>query len=477
MSTILVTIRYGLAARNVLRTEILTGLLRNGHRVVVVCPAAGEQYLRDELVGRNVVLEPYPQFTSTVVERMFAGMADSLLMDHPGATETLTVKWLHLLSQRRYGSFIAKALLAPLMLHKSAVLRRVADRIHAKLADEPRIAAVLNRLQPDLVVTTDVFSSEAYFIAEARRRNIPSVGLVKSWDNLTSKGRIPVEPDTLVVWTPLMQDEAMHLHFIPRERLHVEGAPNFDLLVNPVPPFVPRAEFMDRIGAPRNAKLVVYSPGYKFTRSDDDNIRMLHRLIGSLSLGQPVHLHIRKYPKSPQTFDHLRKLGITIEDAGVVVPAWDDSVDQQQQHVRHLGELMLHADVLVHLGSTIAIDAACFDTPTIGFGLDSRDSRLPWAHYARRIFKLTHNRYLAVSGGLRVVTTEPELARALEEYLSKPERDRDGRRRMLQQIAGEVDGRAGERIGRLLSSAVDAGRSRAPAADALDTVHVAGGTE
>jgi hypothetical protein len=476
MATILVTIRYGLAARNVLRTGILTGLLRDGHRVAVVCPAAREQYLHDELRGCNIVLEPYPRFTPSIAEQTFAGAVDSLLMDHPGVTKSLTVKWIHLLTQRRYVSFVVKALLSPLHLQKSGVLRRVADRVHAHLANNPGIAEVFDRLRPDMVITTDVFSSEAYFVAEARRRHIPSVGLVKSWDNLTSKGRIPVAPDHLVVWSALMRHEAARLHHIPAERVVVGGAPNFDLLVNPPVPFVSRAAFLERIGAPSNAKLVVYSPGYKFTRSDDDNIRMLRRLLDEIAVGQPVHLHVRKYPKSPQTFEHLRELGITIEDAGVVVPAWDDSVDQQQHHVRHLGELMLHCDVLVHLGSTIALDAACFNTPTIGFALDSRDSRLPWSHYARRIFTLTHNRYLEDSGGIRVVRTESELAHGLRQYLIQPEEDTDARGRMARQIAGEIDGRAGERIATFLSSVVEHGSTSA-AARVGNPVSVGGGAE
>lgn len=445
--TVLITLRYGFAARNVLRTGTFRGLREAGCRMVIVCPAAHEAYLQDELASSDVVLEPYPLAREGGGERVFAAVADAVLFDHPGTTQTITIKWRQLLAEGKLAPFVAKAVLAMPRLHRSRRLRTWAEQWDRRRFRHPAVGAVLDRHRPDLVVTTDLFGIEAQFVREARRRGIRSVCLVKSWDNLTSKGRIRVHPDALVVWSELMREEAVRLHFFPAERIFVSGAPNFDIFKAGGYAWMPRGEFMRSIGADPESRLVVYSPGGKLTRSDDENIRLIHRVLRARLQPFRCHLHVRKYPKSPQDYSHLLHLpGLTVEEAGIVVPSWDDRVDQPRAEMVHLAQLMLHTDVLIQIGSTIAVDAACFDRPVIGYFLDAQNPRVSPHQIPRRVFAMTHNRYLVDLGGVWVVRTEAELAAALRAYLSTPQLHREGRRRIVERICGIYDGRAGDRI-------------------------------
>jgi len=447
--TVLFTIRYGFVARNILRTGVLRRLKAAGARVVVVTPAHNEPYFSDEAQRGGFELFPFPRLRASYGERMFAAAANVLLFDHPSTSETLRVKWRRLPEEGRWGAFAAKALMAPLRLHRAQSLRRAAERIDARWFANPEAGAIIDRVQPSLVAATDVFASEAVFVREARRRGIPTVGLVKSWDNLTSKARIRVEPDYYGVWNHIMVDEIRRFHFVDRSRVFVSGAPNFDLFGSPE--FAPRSreQFFHDLGIEPHRKLVVYSPGAKFTFSDDDNIRTLHRVLQQMESTHPFHLHIRKYPKSPQRFEHLTLPNMSVGEAGVVVPAWADSVDQPLEHMQFLGELMKHADLLVHVGSTVAVDAACFDTPIVGYALDKTAHRR-WWHPAPFVFDLTHNRYLTDLGGQRLAYTETQLRDEIRQYLENPARDREGRRQMVNAICGAFDGRSGDRIAEFL---------------------------
>jgi len=450
VATILITMRYGFAARNVLRTGTFAGLRRAGHRLVLVCPAAGEDYLAAE-VGPDAVLEPYPEPRLGAAEAAFAAVCDALLFDHPGTTATMTIKWRHLLTEGRALSWIGKGAAALPQLQRVGGLRRWVEGIDRRAFRHDEVGLLLERYHPDLLVTTDLFGSEAHVVREAARRGIRSVCLVKSWDNLTSKGRIPVHPDHIVVWSELMREEAVRLHFFPPERIFVSGAPNFDIFKAGDYPWMPRAEFMRSIGADPDRRLVVYSPGAKLTRSDDENIRRIHALLHRPGLPSPCHLHVRKYPKSPQEFGHLLGLpDLTVEDAGIVVPSWGDRVDQPRTEMVHLAQLMFHTDVLIQIGSTIAVDAACFDRPVIGYFLDARNREVSPHDIARHVFAMTHNRYLVDLGGVWVVQTEEQLADALRTYLTTPELHREGRRRIVERICGLFDGRSGERIAAFL---------------------------
>ncbi len=451
--TVLVTLRYGLVARSLFRTGFLDALRSAGLKLVFVCPAAREKYLVEEIAGPQVVLEPFPSITSSAAESVFEAFADALLFDHPGTTFTMTMKWRRLLKEHQYLSFVWKGLLSIVRLHRSARLRRLGERLDRRLFRHPEVDSLLDRYKPDVVVTTDLFSSENHFIREAVRRDIPTVCLVKSWDNLTSKTRIRVHPDRIVVWSERQRDEAAALHFYPPHRVAVLGAPNFDLFRQVQLPQHDRTAFMRSIGADPSAKLIVYSPGYKLTKSDDENLLRIHRIVHSGALPYPCHLHVRKYPKSPQDFSHLLHLpGFSVENAGRVVEAWADRIDQPREEMVHLGELMSHADVLIHIGSTIAVDACCFDTPTIGFFLDSMDVSISRNDYPPHVFDLTHNRYLVDLGCQRVVRTEEELVAALREYLQHPETDRQGRKAVVETICGKFDGRSARRAAELVMS-------------------------
>lgn len=449
----LVTLRYGLVARSLFRTGFLEALRSAGLNLVFVCPAAHEEYLVSEIGGPQVALEPFPSIRSGFPEAIFESFTDSLLFDHPGTTFTMTMKWRRLLEERRYFSFLLKGFLSLFRLHRSRGLRALAERMDRRLFRHPEVGAILDRFKPDLVVTTDLFASECHFVREAVRRGLPTVCLVKSWDNLTSKTRIRVHPDRLVVWSERQKEEATALHYYPADRIAALGAPNFDLFKQTNLPQFTRAEFLKSIGSDPSAKLIVYSPGNKLTKSDDENLMRIHRILHSGVLPYRCHLHVRKYPKSSQEFSHLHHLeGFSVENAGRVVESWADHVDQPREEMVHLGELMCHTDVLIHIGSTIAVDACCFDRPTIGFYLDSMDPSVSRNDYPPHVFDLTHNRYLVDLGCQRIVKTEDDLVAALRQYLDSPETDCEGRRAVVETICGRFDGRSARRAAEFVVS-------------------------
>lgn len=64
------------------------------------------------------------------------------------------------------------------------------------------------------------------------RNNIKSVLIVNSWDNLVSKGVIPIQPDKLVVWGNQGKRQATEIQFIPQNKIDVLGVPRFEIYNN-----------------------------------------------------------------------------------------------------------------------------------------------------------------------------------------------------------------------------------------------------
>ena len=82
-----------------------------------------------------------------------------------------------------------------------------------------KLDAWLEKMQPDAMVATplvDFNSSQIDHVKGARAKGIPVALAVASWDNLTNKGVIAVQPDRVLVWNQPQADEAVTLHGTPR---------------------------------------------------------------------------------------------------------------------------------------------------------------------------------------------------------------------------------------------------------------------
>ena len=93
------------------------------------------------------------------------------------------------------------------------------------------IAEFLDEQTPDVVLVSpliDAASEQVDWIKAARARGIRSAACVASWDNLTNKGLLRVEPDLVIVWNEAQKREAHEYHYIPDHKIVATGAQLFD---------------------------------------------------------------------------------------------------------------------------------------------------------------------------------------------------------------------------------------------------------
>lgn len=118
------------------------------------------------------------------------------------------------------------------------------------LPPSQQIVELVDKVKPDLILLTPLVglgSSQADVVKVARHRRIPCVLGVASWDNLTNKGVIRAAPDRVVVWNEAQREEAIQLHDIPRQWVHVCGAWTYDHWFT-WQPACSRDEFMRTVG-------------------------------------------------------------------------------------------------------------------------------------------------------------------------------------------------------------------------------------
>ena len=98
-------------------------------------------------------------------------------------------------------------------------------------------AEAFRRYRPNLVVGTRALTMsgprsgsadrylDRHLLLSAARRRIPTMVLVASWDNLTTSGFFPTDPDCITVWNEVMKEQAQRIHGIDPLRIVVTSAP------------------------------------------------------------------------------------------------------------------------------------------------------------------------------------------------------------------------------------------------------------
>ena len=114
--------------------------------------------------------------------------------------------------------------------------------------------------QPDLVLVTPLVDYGSYqtdYVKSAHRIGVPVVFAPFSWDNLTNRGLIRVEPDRVLAWNEIQKAEAVDLHGVSPERVRVIGAPRFDEFFA-MKPSGPRDAFCHRTGLDPDRPFLLY---------------------------------------------------------------------------------------------------------------------------------------------------------------------------------------------------------------------------
>ncbi len=121
-----------------------------------------------------------------------------------------------------------------LSLPQSDVQRLIqaCDIVEASIPSDPAHEDIILRgARPDVVLfapVVEIAPLQADLIKSARALGIPSVMLLFSWDNLSTKGTLHVAPDWMLTWNERQRQEAVELHGYPADRVGIVGACRFD---------------------------------------------------------------------------------------------------------------------------------------------------------------------------------------------------------------------------------------------------------
>jgi hypothetical protein len=212
-------------------------------------------------------------------------------------------------------------------------------------ADEALVDAI-DRLAVDAVLIVSrclLGGPEPEVIKAARQLRIPSVMLVWSWDNLSSKAVQNEHPDRLLVWNELQAREAVELHGMRADQVTVVGAANFDA-------FFEELAGVEAVAHPPTILYLGSSPKVAPVERD-----IFERWLAAVRpLG--VRVVLRPHPAAQEAW------------AGWVAPEGVEVVEPQAKiEPQALSRLLAEADAVVALNTSAEIEAAIAGKPVLTF--------------------------------------------------------------------------------------------------------------
>jgi hypothetical protein len=313
----------------------------------------------------------------------------------------------------------------------------------------PEATRLLWTHRPAVVITTGPQRyEEPAIVASAKRLGVPTLALITSWDNITTKNRIPFRHDGYLVWSEQMKEELLRFYpYIRNRAIYIIGAPQFDVFFQERF-HESRSAFCTRLGLRADRPIILYALGSPNLLKEHYGALAFAERVQAGDLGE-VQLLVRPHPlfdsgaeaKAFESFGsrvRVQKTG----DRDLPTPLRAQRIEDITDWV----STFRHADVVVNLSSTATVDAAICDKPVVNLDYDPEPGQ-PMAQLVHDVNHVwTHFRPIAESGGVRLVHSMSEMVTAVRDYLVQPHADAEKRRWIVKYVCGNVDGLAGARL-------------------------------
>lgn len=410
---LLISIAEGHVVRNLLENCLLERLLERSFEVTLLTPAHSVPAFRERWERPGVRLAPLLPFESSRRQKQLAQVR-------------------RILAKRgRYR--LAQRLMA-------AERRRVANTNSPKAYQ-----AVLDERPWALVLASHIhLPFETPLVNAAHVRGIPTVGVVNSWDNVY-KG-INAHPDHALVWSEVNKREMIEFEGYPAARVTAIGAPAFD-------PYFRSENHWTREVLCRHFDLdparpiILYATIGQYVKFFEETylLEALLRGIRENRFAQRPQIICRLHPWSKQElFEPYRDHpDVRFSQYENYIPTLNWCPTREETVLA--GNMLNHSDVCMTPGSTMALEAAIFDTPTLVPVFNDYQPEV-WRDYYARYCLAWHFGRLVREEMVPVARSYEEMIDWINRYLADPVLYRQARKRIVEEYVQFTDGRAIDRL-------------------------------
>jgi hypothetical protein len=313
----------------------------------------------------------------------------------------------------------------------------------------------INSIKPDLIFSTaPSFKFDLKIITEIKKRSLLSVGMIYSWDNLSSKGAIFEGFKKVIVWNDFQLKEIQKLYPYKNKDIYVSGIPQLDYYCNFKNKKQIKINFFKKNNLNKNTKLITYTTSTPITVPSENKIlEILVKTLGELDFNW--HLIIRLHPKDDIShYKYFKRMdNVSIEYPSSICVKARDGVCFNKRDIIHYGEVLTCSDIIINIASTVSMEAVVINTPVVNIAFD--EIYKDYHDSVRRFYDFDHMEYFKKTKSTKIVYSKKELKEAISSYIEKPGSDEFFRKKAMNKINPNFNGLAGIRIANFLKKCLN----------------------
>lgn len=310
----------------------------------------------------------------------------------------------------------------------------------------PEIEDVLRKYKIQIVISTDAFNILDQVIAlVSTKLSIPTIGMIRSWDNPLSKGELRPVYDRLLVNNDFIKQNMESYHRTPMSKMVTVGTPQFDA------PYLrndwDRHYLRKQFNIPPDHKIILFgSSGFLLDQIDLEVCELLESLQDKGHISSKISFVVRPHPTTSLLFKQY-KFGenFYLSNFGTEFKEKPYGTEFAKADQDHLFNSLASADLMVFTHTTLAIDALTFDLPQIAVCYSPSGSKEFWkdplVYHDEEHFK----RFLDTGATFKAFN-ENELIEGIKRYLSDRSIDSEKRKVAAEREIFSTDGSGGDRV-------------------------------
>lgn len=444
---IILIIPDGVVVRNYLYSDFVNELTQRGFEIYVFHQIPNAAIAEIKLVTQSIKEFNFiPYFTEPSSARIIREVlvyARLLINKRKLKNETILYFWSRnqkgfkrkfLLNLSEFlGYFVSKSYQSILFLEKKY------DNLMLKTTVAKELSKEIDRIQPDLVLNLHQRSmTSAPIINYSKSKGIKTATVIYSWDNVP-KARLISSYDSYYVWSELMKNELDLLYpEINRSQIKVVGTPQFEFYFDKKL-HQTKAEFFEKYNLDVNKKTICFSSNDTSSPYDPNYLEDLCEAISKVdaAVRPQILFRINPFDKSGRFTNILEQYKNLIF---VVNPDWRTETEGDANFINIfpsyndislLVNTVLHSDVVVNLGSTMAHDFAVLNKPCLYFNYDPEvNSKLP----VKDVYQFQHFRSMNSLEAVGWINTKLEIAAKILNALAVPNQTGKDRTKWMELI-------------------------------------------
>lgn len=296
----------------------------------------------------------------------------------------------------------------------------------------------LQKIQPDYILNLHQRALiSAPVMNVAKQLSIPTGTVIFSWDNIP-KARLVSKYDHYFVWSDLMKNE-LHLLYpeISLNQVFVTGTPQFEFYFK-AHFLKSKADFFKKFGLDLNKKTICFSANDTSSPYEQHYFEDLCEALMKIEADERPQILFRKCP-----VDTTHRFDVVLERYKELVvsiaPDWrmpdDDNsfvyIYPSYDDYELLANTVLHSDVVINLGSTMAHDFAVFNKPCLYLNYDPVSNSI---FKVKEVYQFQHFRSMNDLEAVGWINSKSDFIPKIEAALSNPESIGKDRQQWMQRI-------------------------------------------